>query len=175
MDLQQEIENHIRIVEDFPKEGVSFKDFTPIFQNPQLSKKIIKTMADPFRDRVDVVCGIESRGFILGFALALELNVPFVLVRKEGKLPPPVEAESYSLEYGDATLEMVQGQVKDGANVLIHDDVLATGGTAKACALLAEKLGGKVAGFSFLIELSFLNGKEKLKGYDHIHSLLTYD
>lgn len=174
MELKKEIEKHIRLVEDFPQEGISFKDFTPIFQNPELSKRIIKAMAEPVRGKVDVVCGIESRGFILGFALAMELNVPFVLVRKAGKLPPPVESQSYSLEYGEATLEIVQGQIAEGAKVLVHDDVLATGGTAEACALLVEKLGAKVERFSFLIELNFLRGRDNLDKYAKTDSLLSY-
>ncbi|MGI9527892.1 MAG: adenine phosphoribosyltransferase [Weeksellaceae bacterium] len=175
MELKNEIKKHIRIVADFPEPGISFKDFTPIFQNPTLSKDIIKLMADDARGKVDVVCGIESRGFILGFALALELDVPFILVRKEGKLPPPVESESYDLEYGNATLEIVNGQIKTGDQVLIHDDVLATGGTAVACAKLVKKVGGIVSGFSFLIALDFLKGKEKLKPYGKVLSLVDYD
>ena len=175
MNLVENIQNHIRIVEDFPQEGISFKDFSQIFQNPKLSQEIIKAFAHEVRGKVDVVCGIESRGFIFGFPIALELGIPFVMVRKKGKLPPPVVAASYQLEYGEAVLEIVENQIPKGSRVLIHDDVLATGGTAMACSELVKKVGCQVAYFSFLIELNFLNGREKLNDTENIHSLISYD
>lgn len=174
MSLQQKIESHIRIVQDFPQKGISFKDFSEVFQNPQLSKEIIHTFAAHVRGKVDVVCGIESRGFIFGFPLALELNLPFVMVRKKGKLPPPVVSASYQLEYGEATLEMVQGQIPAGSRVLIHDDVLATGGTAAACGELVKAVGAIPKFYSFLIELDFLNGREKIDIDSEVYSLLNY-
>lgn len=175
MSLQKEITSHIRIVEDFPQEGISFKDFSQIFHNPNLSKKIVQNFAEQADGKVDMVCGIESRGFILGFALALELEVPFILVRKKGKLPPPVVSASYDLEYGSATLEIVKNQIPKGANVLIHDDVLATGGTAAACAKLIESVGANPAMFAFLIELDFLNGRKKIEHTAEIYSIINYN
>ncbi|MDO5509681.1 MAG: adenine phosphoribosyltransferase [Weeksellaceae bacterium] len=172
MNLQAKIEREMRIVEDFPSTGISFKDFSGLFRNPKLSKDVIKALAEDLHGKVDVVCGIESRGFILGFPLALELNVPFVLVRKKGKLPPPVVSANYDLEYGSATLEMVENHIEPGNRVLIHDDVLATGGTAAACAKLVEKMGGEVVEFNFLIELAFLNGRKQLN--TPVKSLISY-
>lgn len=172
MNLQERIAQEMRIVTDFPKPGISFKDFSGLFQNPELSQEVIKTLASEMQGKVDVVCGIESRGFILGFPLALELNVPFVLVRKKGKLPPPVMSVDYALEYGHASLEMVEDHIQKGDRVLIHDDVLATGGTAAACAELVQKMGGEVVQFNFLIELEFLNGRQKLNS--PIQVLLSY-
>lgn len=174
MSLQQKIESHIRIIENFPQEGVSFKDFSEIFQNPELCKEIIQTFARHVRGKVDLVCGIESRGFIFGFPLALELGLPFVMVRKKGKLPPPVVSASYALEYGEATLEIVRGQIPSGARVLIHDDVLATGGTAAACGELIKAVGAIPEFYSFLIELDFLNGREKIDVESEVYSLLNY-
>lgn len=175
MDLIQKIESQIRIVEDFPTDGISFKDFSSIFQEPELSKEIIKQIADQVRGKVDVVCGIESRGFIFGFPLALELDLPFVMVRKKGKLPPPVVSVNYDLEYGSSCLEIVENQIPKGARVLIHDDVLATGGTAAATAKLIKNLNAEPTFFSFLIELNFLKGRDKLSDFNEIHSLVSYN
>lgn len=175
MTLQKEIEEHIRIIENFPQPGISFKDFSGIFQNAELSKKIIRRFAEKADGKADLVCGIESRGFIFGFPLALELGLPFVMVRKKGKLPPPVISASYELEYGSATLEVVEHQIEAGQRVLIHDDVLATGGTAAACAALVEKLGAVTAEFSFLVELSFLKGRSKLEPIAPVDSLLGFN
>lgn len=174
MNLKNQIESHIRVIENFPEDGISFKDFSQVFQNPNLSKTIIKNLADQARGKVDVVCGIESRGFILGFPLALELGVPFVMIRKKGKLPPPVISASYKLEYGEATLEIVENQIAKNARVLIHDDVLATGGTAAACNKLVEAVGAKTVQYSFLIELGFLNGRENLGTESEIYSIINY-
>lgn len=175
MSLQKEITSHIRIVEDFPQAGISFKDFSQVFHNPNLSKKIIQDFVKQADGKVDMVCGIESRGFILGFALALELDVPFILVRKQGKLPPPVVSASYDLEYGSATLEIVENHIPQGANVLIHDDVLATGGTAAACAKLIESVDANPAMFAFLIELDFLKGRQKIEHIAKIYSTVNYN
>ncbi|AFL97602.1 adenine phosphoribosyltransferase [Ornithobacterium rhinotracheale] len=173
MTLANEVASCIRVVEDFPHKGISFKDFSGVFQNPEVSEKVIAYFADQARGKVDAVCGIESRGFILGLPIALALKVPFIMIRKKGKLPPPTVEASYELEYGAATLEMVDGQLEKGARVLIHDDVLATGGTAAACAELVTKVGAIPAQFNFLIELDFLKGREKI-GNTEIVTILKY-
>lgn len=172
MQLEQRIQNALRNVPDFPKKGIQFKDISGIFQQTDLSKDIIKEFADAARGKVDVVCGIESRGFIFGFPIALALNLPFVLIRKKGKLPPPTIGVAYKLEYGSAELEMVQGQIQPNQRVLIHDDVLATGGTAAACAQLIEQMDATVAQYSFLLDLKALKGREKLTDCEVV-SLLT--
>lgn len=173
--LSQKIDQTVTNVADFPKSGIQYKDITPLFLNPQLSQEIIDAFIEKAKGKVDIVCGIESRGFLYGIQLAHQLNVPFVLIRKAGKLPPPTIAQSYDLEYGQATIEVNSTYIKEGDRVLIHDDVLATGGTAEACAKLVEKCGGKVAQFSFIIELDFLNGQEKLKPFsDDLVSLVHY-
>lgn len=174
MSLKKKIESHIRIIENFPEQGISFKDFSAVFQNPELSKEIIQSFADHVRGKVDIVCGIESRGFIFGFPIALALDVPFVMVRKKGKLPPPIISATYKLEYGEATLEIVDGQIPKGARVLIHDDVLATGGTAAACSELVKAVGAIPASFSFLIALDFLEGESKIASEAEVFSLLNY-
>lgn len=173
MNLATLIDQEIRTVANFPKEGIHFKDISGLFSNPNLSKQVIEAFAKQATGKVDVVCGIESRGFIFGFPLALALNVPFVLVRKKGKLPPPTVSVSYDLEYGSAELEIVEGQIPKGARVMIHDDVLATGGTANATKELVTLLGGEVVQFSFLIELDFLHGRDRLSNTE-IVSLLHY-
>ena len=160
--LNQRINQSLRTVPDFPKKGIQFKDISPIFQDAALCKDIITYFAEQATGKVDVVCGIESRGFIFGLPVALELNIPFVLIRKKGKLPPPTIGVAYDLEYGSAELEVVEKQITPGQRVMIHDDILATGGTANACAKLINQLGGKVVQFSFLLELSELNGRQKL-------------
>ena len=173
MDLSASIKDAIRDVPDFPKEGIIFKDITPILQHPALCSQIITAIATQFKD-VDAVAGIEARGFLFGMSLASELGVPFIPVRKAGKLPYHKISYSYDLEYGSATVEIHEDAVKPGWNVLVHDDLLATGGTADAAATLIAKTGN-VAGFSFLIDLTFLNGKEKLTNHaNKIHSLVQY-
>lgn len=161
--LAKQIDQTIENIPDFPIAGVQFKDISPLFLNPELYKKVVKAFADFSRGKVDVVCGLESRGYLFGVSIAAELNVPFVLVRKKGKLPPPVIGQSYALEYGTAEIEMREGQIQPGKRVLIHDDLLATGGTAAAATHLIEKQGGIVAQYSFLIELFELQGRGKLK------------
>ena len=173
--LQQKINQTIVDVNDFPKEGIVYKDITPLFLNPELSGEIVDAFVAKAKGKVDIVCGIESRGFLYGIQIAQKLNVPFVLIRKAGKLPPPTISESYDLEYGQATIEVNSNYIKDGARVLIHDDVLATGGTAEACAKLIEKCGGNVTQFSFIVDLTFLSGKEKLTPFtDDIVTLIEY-
>ncbi len=173
--LRKEIDEHIDRISDFPKKGIQYKDISPIFLNADLCNRIIKAFVGLGKGKVDVVCGIESRGFLFGIQIARDLGVPFVLIRKAGKLPPPVISEAYDLEYGKAEIEMRKGQIKPGQRVMIHDDVLATGGTAVACAKLVENCGATVEQFSFLTGLSFLHGEEGLKQYTRdIHILLEF-
>lgn len=165
---------YIRDVPDFPKPGILFKDITPLLLNPEAFAAAISQMAIPYRERpVDVVVGIESRGFIFGAALALALGVGFVPVRKPGKLPYETISVDYELEYGTDRVEMHTDAIRGGQRVALIDDLLATGGTMCAACQLVEKLGGNIAGISFLIELGFLNGREKLKGYA-LHALISY-
>lgn len=174
-ELITQLENTIENVPDFPIPGIQFKDITPIFLNPKLYEAVIKNLADFSRGKIDAVCGIESRGYLFGIAIAVALDVPFVLIRKAGKLPPPFVAEKYDLEYGTAEIEMRTGQIKPGQRVLVHDDLLATGGTTEAAAKLIQKQGAKVAQFSFLIGLDELNGENRLRQFDaEIHSILHY-
>ena len=173
--LQEKINQTIVDVIDFPKEGIVYKDITPLFLNPELSDEIVDAFVEKAKGKVDVVCGIESRGFLYGIQIAQKLKVPFILIRKAGKLPPPTISQSYDLEYGQATIEVNSNYIKDGARVLIHDDVLATGGTAEACAKLIEKCGGNVTQFSFIVDLTFLSGKEKLTPFtDDFVTLIEY-
>lgn len=165
----------IRSVPDFPAEGILFYDITTMLKDPVALKESIDQLGSPYQSKeIDVVAGIESRGFIFGMPIAYHLGVGFVPIRKPGKLPEKTVSQSYDLEYGSNTLEVHVDAVEKGQRVLIVDDLLATGGTAAATCQLIEKLGGQVAGLAFVIELSFLNGRDKLKGYD-IFSLLTYD
>ncbi|MFK7953078.1 MAG: adenine phosphoribosyltransferase [Ekhidna sp.] len=176
MNLREQIVSSIRDVPDFPKPGIIFKDITLLLQDVVLSKKITLAFAEYWSSRsIDVIVGIESRGFIWGNSLAQEMNIPFVPIRKKGKLPADTYAFKYDLEYGSAEVEIHKDGIEKGQNVLIHDDLLATGGTAKAAAELVNICGGKVAGYSFLVELSFLNGKEVIitNGED-VHSLVSY-
>ena len=153
----------IRDVPDFPKPGIIFKDITPILLDPQLTRDIIDEMVNHVKSlNLDAIVGIESRGFLFGFPLAQKLGVPFVLIRKKGKLPAETHQVTYDLEYGSATLEIHKDALCMNDKILIHDDLLATGGTACATAKLVELCGASVAGFSSLIELSFLNGNEEI-------------
>ena len=174
-ELIQKLEQTIQNIPDFPQPGIQFKDITPIFLNPKLYEEVIADLASFSKGKVDVVCGIESRGYLFGIAIAVALEVPFILIRKKGKLPPPFVSQKYNLEYGTAEIEMREGQLKPGQRVLIHDDLLATGGTTEAAARLVEKQGGEVAQFSFLIGLKGLNGEEKLKPFSsEIYKILEY-
>jgi adenine phosphoribosyltransferase len=170
MDLKQ----HIRHVPDFPKPGILFYDITTLLRNAEGLRVTIDTLAKPYAaDRIDVVVGIESRGFILGAAVAERLGAGFIPVRKPGKLPARAIKETYDLEYGKDALEIHADAVERGQRVLIVDDVLATGGTAAAAAQLVRKAGGQLHGLAFLIELIALNGKSKLTG-ENVYSVLQY-
>ena len=165
----------IRDIPDFPKKGIIFKDITPLLAHAGALGSASKDMAEPFLEHdVDLVIGIESRGFIFGPGVAACLGCGFAPVRKAGKLPYQSESLTYDLEYGTDTLEIHVDSLKKGNRVLIVDDLLATGGTAAAAANLVEKIGGVVIGFSFLIELAFLNGVKTL-GYRKSHALISYD
>lgn len=170
------IEKHIRTIPDFPKPGIQFKDITPLLTQPKETEEVLSMFEEQWKDAgIDVLVGIESRGFLFGMALAQRLNIPFVPVRKAGKLPGQIYQFSYDLEYGSSILEIHKDAFKEGSNVLIHDDLLATGGTAKAAAELCKKLGAKVSGFSFLISLDGLGGEKKLLKYTKdIKTILKY-
>ena len=162
-DLSRRFAADVEDVHDFPKPGIVFKDLGKVWQNPSLCIELVQAMASEAQAlEVDVVVGIESRGFLLGMPLALALGVPFVPVRKAGKLPGEVHRTAYGLEYGEAVVEMQVGALRSGQRVLVHDDVLATGGTAAACKKLVEAAGAEVVGWSFLIELTFLNGRKAI-------------
>ena len=164
MELKDCIIKAVRDIPDFPVKGVIFKDVTPLFSDINLYNEIINNIVDLYEDKkITKVAGLESRGFIFGISVAQKLNVPFVVIRKKGKLPYKTVSTTYSLEYGSATIEMHVDSVNEKDNVLIVDDLLATGGTACAAADLIKQLKGTVAAFAFVIELTFLNGKEKLK------------
>ena len=170
-----EIRQAIRDIPDFPKPGIVFKDITPLLGNGPLFQRTVDLLADRYRDRsVDMVLGIESRGFIIGSALAYRLGAGFCIVRKPGKLPYETHRASYELEYGSDTLEVHRDAFRPRARVLIADDLIATGGTAAAACELVSKLGGEVVECAFVIELSFLKGREKLKPYG-VYSILQYD
>jgi adenine phosphoribosyltransferase len=170
MDLKQ----HIRNVKDFPKTGIMFRDITTLLNNYVAMKYTSDTLYDFSKDKkINKVVGIESRGFIFGSILAQRLKAGFVPVRKPGKLPAEKIYESYQLEYGIDTLEIHKDAIQPGDIVLLHDDLLATGGTMKAVCNLVETLGGKVAQISFIVELDFLNGREKLSDYD-VKSIVNY-
>lgn len=174
--LEERIKSTIREVKDFPKKGISFKDITPVLKHPGLCSDIVEEFLKRTSEiTIDAVVGIESRGFLFGFLLAQKLHVPFILVRKAGKLPSKKIVYEYDLEYGSAKVEMHVGEIKEGWNILIHDDLLATGGTAKAAAELIKMQQGIVIGFTFVVELGFLNARESLKKYsENIISLVNY-
>ena len=175
IELIEKLEKTIQNRSDFPIEGIQFQEITRIFLDPKLSEEVIADLANFSRGKVDVVCGIESRGYLFGIAIAVALEVPFVLIRKKGKLPPPFVSEKYALEYGTAEIEMKTDQLKPGQRVLIHDDLLATGGTTEAAAKLVEKQGAKATQFSFLIGLKDLNGEKKLEQFNaEVYSILNY-
>ena len=166
MSISERVDKAIRTIPDFPKKGVMFKDITPILEDANLSSDIVDELVKQCEGvRVDVVAGVESRGFLFGFSLAMKLGVPFILIRKKGKLPAKTISHKYDLEYGSAEIEMHVDSIEKGMHVLIHDDLLATGGTAAAAAELIKKSEGQVSGFSFVVELEFLKGKEALNKY----------
>ncbi|MFN3730115.1 MAG: adenine phosphoribosyltransferase [Fimbriimonadaceae bacterium] len=167
-------EKYIRDVPDFPKPGILFKDITPILHAPAAYAEVIDVMAAAARERgAEAIVGIESRGFIFGAPVALQLGLPFVMARKFGKLPYEKISEEYALEYGTNIVEMHMDAVEPGQRVYVIDDLLATGGTAAATARMIQRLNGHVAGFGFLIELSFLPGREVLSGFP-IDTWITY-
>jgi adenine phosphoribosyltransferase len=173
--MSELLRSRIRDIPDYPKPGILFKDITPLLLDPVALDAAVGELADWSRPRgVDFVVAAEARGFILGGALARELGAGFVPARKPGKLPHDTISAEYILEYGVDALEMHADALADGARVLIHDDLLATGGTAAALAELVEGVGGNVAGFAFLVELEFLEGRRRLEGYD-VHALIAYD
>ena len=168
------IKDLVRDVRDYPKPGIVFKDITPVLSDIDALRTSIKEMAAPFTNLgIDIVVGIESRGFIFGTPIADLLNAGFVPVRKPGKLPWKTESVSYELEYGTDALEIHEDAITEGQNVLIVDDLLATGGTAEATCKLVSKLGGNIKGLSILIELKDLNGRKRLNQYN-VHSLVQY-
>lgn len=165
----------IRSVPDFPKKGIVFRDITTLLNDPVAFKEVLDLFESHFRsDHVDKIVGIEARGFIIGAALADRLHVGFVPARKPGKLPAKTLKEEYELEYGHDSIEIHSDAISRGERILIHDDLLATGGTASATCRLVERMGGTIVGCSFLIELSFLKGRNRLKGYD-LFSIIQYD
>ncbi|MCD9574037.1 adenine phosphoribosyltransferase [Flavobacterium soyae] len=168
------IENYIRDIQGFPKEGILFKDITPLLNDVKARQECLSLLVNSLNgQKIDKVVGAESRGFFFGMLLAQELNAGFVPVRKPKKLPFETISASYELEYGTDSLEMHTDAIKKGDRILIHDDVLATGGTAKAVCELVEKLGGEIVQCNFLMELTFLNGREKIKEFP-IFAVLSY-
>jgi adenine phosphoribosyltransferase len=168
------VKSFIRDVPDFPKPGILFKDITPLLQNQAIFKSTVERMAGPFRKKgITHVASVESRGFIFGAPIAYQLSAGFIPVRKKGKLPYKTASHEYELEYGKDTLEIHADALDATSRVLIIDDVLATGGTAVAACKLVEKLKAKVIGLSFVMELEFLHGREKLRGYD-VLALIRY-
>ncbi|GAB2705674.1 adenine phosphoribosyltransferase [Mucilaginibacter koreensis] len=162
--IAEQIKAAIRDIPDFPKPGIVFKDITPILKEPALCENILDAFVQQLQGiRIDAVAGVESRGFLFGLSLAGKLGVPFVPVRKAGKLPHTVKQKVYELEYGSATIELHTDAFEPGSHILIHDDLLATGGTVTATSELIEEMGGKVAGFSFVVGLGFLNGRERIE------------
>jgi adenine phosphoribosyltransferase len=174
--MEAKIKQAVRDVKDFPKPGIVFKDITPILKDPALCVEIIQALAGQVKGlNIDVVAGIESRGFLFGPSLAQALNVPFVPIRKAGKLPYKTIQQSYDLEYGSATIECHQDALVKGQRVLIHDDLLATGGTVIAASRLVKQLGASIAAYSFVISLDFLNGRARLKSHSNqVFSLASY-
>jgi adenine phosphoribosyltransferase len=164
----------IRDIPDFPKRGIVFKDIMPLLADPEALHETVERLAEFAEPRKpDLILGAEARGFILGAALAYRLDCGFVAARKPGKLPWRTVSVKYALEYGFDALELHADAIKPGTRVIVHDDLLATGGTARAKVDLVEQLGGEVVGLAFVIELEFLNGRERLEGYD-VFSLIQY-
>jgi len=169
-----ELPQFIRDIPDFPKPGILFRDITPLLADPLAFRKSIDQLAEHYRGQpIDAVAAAEARGFIFAAPLAIELGIGFVPIRKRGKLPSRVHSLTYQLEYGNDTVEMHVDAMSPGHRVLLVDDLLATGGTMKACCELVEQTGATIAGCAFLVELAFLNGREKLVPYD-VFSLITY-
>lgn len=174
--IEKTLRTVIRDVYDFPKKGIIFKDITPIFKDAKLCEQIIDAFEQKFKDLdLDAIVGIESRGLLFGFLLANRLRIPFIPIRKEGKLPAETYKQSYDLEYGQATIEIHQDAFEPGAKILMHDDLLATGGTIAAASKLIEKMGGQIMAFAFVVSLDFLQGKDSIRPYcDRIFTLVDY-
>ncbi|HEX7083474.1 MAG TPA: adenine phosphoribosyltransferase [Gaiellaceae bacterium] len=169
-----DLRSKIREVPDFPTPGVGFKDITPLLADPSALRQTVGSLADWVREREpNLVLGPEARGFILGAAIAAEAGVGFLPARRPGKLPPETVSASYALEYGQNSLELHPELIQPGTRVVVHDDVLATGGTVEAICRLVRQLGGEVVGACFVIELTFLGGRERLAGLD-LHALIAY-
>jgi adenine phosphoribosyltransferase len=170
MDLKERIDEY----PDFPEKGILFRDFSPILRDPSAMSYVIEEFTKYFHPKdFDILAGIESRGFLVACALALRFNKGMVMIRKKGKLPGKTQRLAYKIEYGQDIIEMQKNSIEKNQRVLVCDDLLATGGTARASAKLIEKMGGKVAGFAFIIELTELNGMEKIKNYN-CKSLVKY-
>ena len=174
--IEASIKKAIRDIPDFPKPGIIFKDITPILKDQELCTAIVDAFAESLAHlEIDAIAGIESRGFLFGLMLANRLNKPFIPIRKAGRLPFKTIQQSYDLEYGSATIEIHQDAFEPCAKVLIHDDLLATGGTVEATSQLIEKMNGVVAGFSFIVSLDFLGGENKLKLFSsNVYTLARY-
>lgn len=174
--IENKVKQFVRDIPDFPKPGILFRDLTPILAQPALCVEIVDFFASHFKNnKPDAVAGIEARGFWFGPLLSQRLGVPFIPIRKKGKLPFDTVEKFYDLEYGQASVEVHTDAIKPGQRILIHDDLIATGGSAAAAAELVKHLGGEVAGFAFLVELKDLKGRRKLESFsDSIVSLLTY-
>ena len=175
MILSKKIDDVIRDVKDFPKQGIVFKDITPVLANPELCSDISDYLSTHLPDETTKIIGIESRGFLFGFQMAIKSKTPFILIRKKGKLPFKKVSLQYNLEYGKEEIEMHIDSVNRGDKVVIHDDLLATGGTAAAAAKMVLSMGADIIGFSFLVELDFLNGRNILEEYcSNIVSIVKY-
>lgn len=176
MNVTSRVEAAIRDVPDFPKEGILFKDITPVLEDPGLCSDVIREFAQRLAPmQIDAIAGVESRGFLFGMPLAIHMGLPFITVRKKGKLPYKTVSYSYDLEYGSAEIEVHEGSIRPGSRVMVHDDLLATGGTAAATAELIKSQGAEVAAFSFLVELAFLEGAKKLEQYTQdIVNIVSY-
>jgi len=177
MQIEILLKSLLRDVPDFPKPGIVFKDITPLLANPTARKQTVQAIAEFYHDaKIDAVAAVEARGFIFGTLIADALDVPFIPVRKSGKLPYKKIQQHYALEYGTATLEMHEDALQPGCRVLIHDDLLATGGTSGAAASMIKKLNGEIAGFSFIINLAFLPGEKNLVREFSVkpHYLISY-
>lgn len=174
--ISQKIDLAIREVPDFPKTGINFKDITTLLLDPILSNEIIDAFIERLKGKkIDAIVGVESRGFLFGFLLANKMNIPFIPIRKVGKLPGETLKFKYDLEYGSAEVEVHKSDIKKGWNIVVHDDLLATGGTACAASELIQNLGANVAAFTFVVSLDYLNGSEKLEKYSkEIISLKRY-
>jgi len=174
--IEERLKAAIRDVPNFPKEGIIFKDITPIMMDADLSNSVVDELVGMYENQnLDAIAGIESRGFLFGYPLAMRLGIPFILIRKKGKLPYDKLSYDYDLEYGSATIELHTDAVSPGNRVLIHDDLLATGGSAHAAAELIKMAGGEVAGFNFLVSLNFLEGEKKLLSFsNNITNLVAY-